>query len=211
MKTYLFQGDSITDAGRVRDHDNDLWAMGFGYPNLVSAYLSYNYPGEYKFYNKGISGDRSVDIYARIKRDIINLKPDYMSILMGINDIWHDFGDSPNGVDTDKFEKIYSMLIEEIKEALPNIKIIILEPFVLKGFGTEKDWDGFSAEITGKAAAAKRVAEKYGLKFISLKKEFEEISKGRDASIYLMDGVHPNSAGHALIAEKLIKVFEEIK
>ena len=121
MKTILFQGDSITDAGRSRDNDLE---RGIGYPTLVSAELGLKYPGEYKFINKGISGNRIVDLYARIKCDFINLKPDYLTILIGINDVWHEVG-SRNGVDNKKFFKVYCDLIEEIKTMLPDIKISV--------------------------------------------------------------------------------------
>ena len=115
MKTILFQGDSITDADR-NYHDDSK--RGLGYPQLVTASLGYDNPGEYSFINRGISGNRIVDVYARIKKDIINLKPDIMSILIGVNDVWHEYNPKHNGVATAKFEKIYSMLIEEIKEEL---------------------------------------------------------------------------------------------
>ena len=95
----------------------------------TDAELGLDNPGEYEFINRGISGNRIVDVYARIKADIINLEPDVMSILIGINDVWHEVGHK-NGVSAEKFFKIYSMLIEEIQEALPEIKIMILEPFV---------------------------------------------------------------------------------
>ena len=111
MKTILFQGDSITDCGRNREQ---LEGTGTGYPLLVKAQLGFENPGEYTFINKGISGNRIVDLYARIKADIINLKPDYISFLIGVNDVWHEFG-GRNGVAAEKFEKIYTMLIEEIK------------------------------------------------------------------------------------------------
>ena len=126
-KVILFQGDSITDAGRSRD--NDL-LTGTGYVRLTEAELGCTYPLLYTCYNRGISGNRIVDVYARIKADIINLAPDYMSILIGINDVWHEYT-RQNGVSAEKFERIYDMLIHEIKEALPDIKIMILEPFVL--------------------------------------------------------------------------------
>ena len=103
-KTILFQGDSITDCGRSRENDSD---MGMGYPTMVKGELGLEYPGQYTFLNRGISGDRIVDIYARIKADIINLKPDYMSILIGVNDVWHELGGCCNGVSAEKYEKIY--------------------------------------------------------------------------------------------------------
>ena len=78
--------------------------------------MGYDKPAEYEYINRGISGNRIVDLYARMKEDIINLKPDYISFLIGVNDVWHEFG-KHRGVDADKYEKIYTMLIEEIKEA----------------------------------------------------------------------------------------------
>ena len=139
MKKILFQGDSITDTGRSREVENHL---GNGYPRLVSASLGFENPGEYEFLNRGISGNRIVDIYARIKKDLINLKPDVMSLLIGINDVWHEVGEQ-NGVDADKFFNVYSLIIEEVKAALPDIKIMILEPFVLKGCSTVDNWEYF--------------------------------------------------------------------
>lgn len=100
MKTVLFQGDSITDMYRTSTQDEIL---GIGYPVLVAAQLGYEYPEKYKFINRGINGSRVVDVYARIKSDIINLKPDILSILIGVNDVWHELGGERNGVDAEKY------------------------------------------------------------------------------------------------------------
>ena len=110
MKTILFQGDSITDVDRTRDSDMYL---GRGYAMLVEASLGADRPGQFRFLNRGISGNRVVDLYARIKKDMINLKPDYMSILIGINDVWHEYT-RQNGVDAEKYEMVYGLLIEEL-------------------------------------------------------------------------------------------------
>lgn len=208
MKTILFQGDSITDAGRSREVDQNL---GVGYPNLVSAQLAFENPGKYNFYNRGISGNRIVDIYARIKRDIINLKPDIMSILVGINDVWHevDFG-GKNGVDADKFYKIYDMLIEEIKAELPDIKIIIMSPYVLKTERTEPDWDYFETEVVKRAEAAKRIAQKYNLPFVDLQAEFDKAIEKADALYWTYEGIHPTYAGHEIIKRQWLKAFETL-
>ena len=103
----LFQGDSITDCGRNRQQ---LSSLGSGSAMMVKGQLGLEYPAEHEYINKGVSGNRSVDLYARIKADILNLKPDFMSILLGVNDVWHEY-DGNNGVDADKYYKIYSMLI----------------------------------------------------------------------------------------------------
>lgn len=206
MKKFLFQGDSITDAGRSREDDSN---RGLGYPTLMAGDYLKNFPGKYEFVNRGISGNRIVDVYARIKKDIINLKPDYLSILIGVNDVWHEVGEQ-NGVAAPKFETVYSMLIEEIKEALPDVKIILLETFVLKGAATEAHWDYFKSEVALRAAATKRVAEKYDLTFVPLQAKFDEATKGINTSYWLADGVHPTVAGHQLIKDALCEAFEKI-
>ena len=161
-------------------------------------------------YNRGISGNRIVDVYARIKRDIINLKPDIMSILIGVNDVWHEIN-YQNGIDTPKFEMLYSMLIEEVKTALPECKIIIFEPFVLKGTATEENWEGFLSGVKDKAAACHRIAEKYGLEFIPLQDKFDALCQQAPESYWLWDGVHPTPFGHELIAREWLNTYEKIK
>ena len=203
----LFQGDSITDADRSR---NDSSLLGRGYPLLVEASLGLEAPGEHEFLNRGISGNRIVDVYARIKCDIINLKPDVMSILIGVNDVWHELGESPNGVSADKFFKIYSMLIEEVKEALPDIKIMILEPFVLEACSTTEHWEVFSTEVAKRASMARKIAEKYSLPFIPLQQGFDELARKAPNSYWLGDGVHPTAKGHEFIKNQWLKAFKEL-
>lgn len=206
MKTILFQGDSITDAGRSREDNANL---GLGYPTLVKGELGFECPGQYVMLNRGISGNRVVDLYARIKADIINLKPDVMSILIGVNDVWHELG-GHNGVDAEKYFKIYSMLIEEIKEALPEVKIMILEPFVLKAAATEENWEVFRTEVPKRAEKAKAIAEKYDLPFIPLQDKFDEAAKLAPNDYWLRDGVHPTTEGHELIKREWIKAFKNL-
>lgn len=206
MKKILFQGDSITDAGRWGTDDAYI---GLGYATLVKAELTFNHPGEYLMQNRGISGNRIVDLYARMKTDILNLKPDVMSILIGVNDVWHEF-EEKNGVDADKYFKVYSLLIEEIKEALPDIKIMILEPFTLQGSGNEKYWDEFRDEVAKRAEKAKAIAEKYNLTFIPLQDKFNELAQATANDCWLVDGVHPQAAGHELIKREWIKAFNNL-
>lgn len=199
MIKFLFQGDSITDADRMREDEANF---GYGYPNLFAADVLKNRPHEFEFINKGISGNRIVDVYARMKKDIINLKPDYMSLLIGVNDVWHELAEG-NGVCAEKFEKIYSMLVEELLAELPELKIIILEPFVLNGPATAEEWSVFRSEVEKRAAVAKRVAEKFNLKFVPLQGKFDEVASDGDTQYWLRDGVHPTAAGHCIIKEAL--------
>ena len=200
----LFQGDSITDAGRSRDRDENI---GNGYAFLVKATLGLDFPNQYEFFNRGISGDRIVDIYARMKQDIINLKPDVMSILAGVNDVWKDLLESPDGVDAAKYFKIYDMLIAEVLEALPNLKIMVLEPFVLKACSTEKQWDLFQTEVHKRAQMAKKIAEKYQLPYIKLQDGFDRLAKQKEPSYWVADGVHPTPMGHEYIKREWLKGF----
>lgn len=212
-KIILFQGDSITDAGRSRDNESNA---GVGYPTLVKAQLGFENPGKYVFYNRGVSGNRVLDLYARIIRDVLNLKPDVMSVLIGVNDIWHGI-DWANGTGLARYEKVYSIFIEEVKAELPDIKIIILEPFVLKGAATENRedqpdrWDTFRTGVYSAAAAARRVAQKYGLPFVELQKKFDEACKIESPEYWLMDGVHPTAMGHELIKREWISAYRSIE
>lgn len=208
MKIFLFQGDSITDANRD-DENQDNFGLGCGYAFLLASDIEKNRKGEIKFLNRGKSGDRITDVYARIKEDIINLKPDYMSILIGVNDVSHELTQGC-GVTPQKFKKIYTMLIEEIKEALPKIEIIILEPFVLKGSATTLLWKQFNCEVKKLAEVSKQVAKEFKLKFVPLQKEFDKVASDGDTRYWSVDGIHPTSAGHQIIKENLQKAIEEI-
>ena len=213
-KLILFQGDSITDCGRNRE---DITSTGVGYVHMVKGQLGCEFPSEYEFVNKGISGNRIIDVYARIKADIINLKPDYMSLLIGVNDVWHELAGRCNGVSVEKFEKIYNMLIAEILEELPNLKIMIMEPFVLEGGATvaseaePERWEYFRTEVPKRAGVAKCIAEKYNLPFVALQEIFDDACKLAPASYWLCDGVHPTPMGHWLIKNEWIKTFRKVE
>ena len=210
----LFCGDSITDAGRARV-DGASTGLGFGllgmgYAFLVSAHLGYAEPGKYEFINRGISGDRIVDIYARMKKDIISLKPDVMSIFVGVNDAWHDFAEIQNGVSPEKFYKVYDMLIEEVKQELPDIKIMIIAPASLRTYEDPEKNKAFNEEVKKRAEMAKKIADKYNLPFVELQKGFDELSKKEKDSYWLLDGVHPSPMGHEFIKNKWLEAFYEM-
>ncbi|MBQ4351556.1 MAG: SGNH/GDSL hydrolase family protein [Clostridia bacterium] len=204
----LFLGDSITDVGR-NTNNGSLISIGQGYPLLVDACLSVKYPGEYTFENLGISGNRIVDVYARIKADCWNRKPDLVSILIGVNDVWHEFG-GHNGVEANRFYNVYKMLVTDTKRALPESrKMILMEPFVLKASATEGAWEAFRSETEKRAEAVRRIAGETGQIFLPLQAMFDEAAQKMPASYWLGDGVHPTPAGHGLIADAWVKCFEE--
>lgn len=204
MKTIVFQGDSITDVGRNRE---DFYNLGQGYPNLVAGRLGLRYPGQYTFLNRGVSGDRVVDIYARIKRDILNLKPDFLSILVGVNDVWHEL-DAQNGVSTPKYQRVYRMLLEEIRDALPGTKLLLMEPFVLQGSATHQALDWFRQEVSARAQAVRELATEFDLPFLPLQDSLDTLCASAPESWWLVDGVHPTVYFHQFIADQWIKAFE---
>lgn len=209
----LFQGDSITDVSRDKKNErvaefNLSPLLGSGYPQLISAKLGFENPNEYEFINRGISGNRIVDLLGRVRADVIKLKPDVLSVLVGVNDVWHEYL-TGNGVSTELYEVVYNLFIHEIKKELPNVRIMILEPFVLKGVATEEIFDEFKASVLEKAAAAKKVAEANGLEFIPLQNKFDEAEKLAPEKYWLGDGVHPTPFGHELIAREWLKAFKK--
>ena len=213
----LFIGDSITDGNwgsgdGKPSSERTLWDMnhiyGHGFMYLCASHYLGEYPQyEYEFFNRGISGNRVVDLYARWKVDALNLKPDYLSILIGVNDVWHEI-EAQNGVEAKKYEKIYTMLLEETLEALPDIKIILMEPFVLHGTGTDKAWDVFSQEVAKRQEAVHRIADTFKLPLVRLQDKLNEAERIATASYWLGDGVHPTPAGHALLTDQWIRVFK---
>lgn len=207
MKKILFMGDSITDSARSRENAH---LSGSGYATLVWAELGYTRPGEFEFINRGIGGNCIVDLVARVKRDMINIAPDYMSILIGINDVWRELVDS-NGVDERWFEIYYNHLIEQLTEALPNLKIMLLGPFVVHGDASDIYYDELRRGALQMEAAARRVAEKRGLIFIPLFDKFEAATKLAPDSFWSSDGIHPTPAGHEIIKRAWLEGFSKLE
>lgn len=206
MKTIVFQGDSITDGERNRSCDN---YMGSGYATMTAGKIAVDYPGEYRFYNRGISGNRSVDMYARIKKDVLNLNPDILTVMIGVNDVWHEFS-SENGVGAAKYEMILELFLREVLTECPDVKIFLLEPFVLPGTATEEHLKSFREEVLLRAAACKRVAKKLDLPFIPLQEKLEQLAAKATNAYVLHDGVHPTCAGHELISRELYNALKNI-
>ena len=206
----LFYGDSITDAERNKSTDDLNSSYGFGYVMQIAGNLYRKSPVEYNIINRGISGNRIVDLYARVKKDLWNHKPDLVSILIGINDIWHDLSEEPNGVDVVRFEKIYRMLIDDTLAVLPNLKFILCEPFVLSGTATDPKMEHFKT-VADYADAVKRIAKDYNLYYLPLQSVLDEAAERYGAQNLLIDGVHPAVQGATIIADEWQKLFDKIE
>ena len=154
----------------------------------------------------GISGNRIVDLYARWKVDGINLKPDVISILIGVNDTWHEFG-GKNGVEVPRFEQFYRMLLEWTVQACPGIKLVLCEPFVFAHGAVGPDW---VPEINQRRAITRKMADEFSAIFIPYQDIFNAALKRSPGEYWLADGVHPTSAGHQLMADAWLKATSGI-
>ena len=194
----VFQGDSITDAGRDKGkpEPNDVKALGKGYAAMVAGGLLGQYPElELKVYNRGISGNKIPDLADRWQTDTIDLKPDVLSILVGVNDLWHQFAFGSKYQATIKdYEDGYRKLIERTQRDVPGVQIVICEAF------TTRTSDHFKP-LEKYAAVCKQLAAEYNCPFVPFDSLFESAKQAAPAKFWLGDGIHPSIPGHALMAD----------
>ncbi len=198
--TILFQGDSITDAGRDRDEPafNAPSALGSGYALLAGAALLEKYAKlDLKIYNRGISGNKVYQLAERWDKDCLELKPDILSILIGVNDIWHKLNGDYDGT-VDIYRNDYIALLERTRRALPDVKLVICEPFAVPGVKAVDD--KWYPEFYSYQKAAKEIADKFGAVFIPMQKIYDQAQKVAPGSYWTPDGVHPSLAGAHLMA-----------
>lgn len=195
----LFYGDSITDAGRNRD---DLKSYGGGYVNLIAAGLLSRFPGwNLKVTNKGISGNRVFDLENRLEDDVLALKPNIVSIMIGINDTWRRY-DSNVISEIAEFQASYERIILRLSEEL-QARIVICEPFLLPVPEDRKKW---REDLDPRITAIRELAWKFNLPYLPLDGIFAAAATEAQAAYWLPDGVHPSLAGHGLIADKWLNL-----
>ena len=204
----LFYGDSITDALRDRNAEQPNVHLGHTYVTCAAADLLMRDPVGYEIYNRGISGNRIVDLYARVKSDCWNLAPDIISILIGVNDVWHEIA-RKNGVELDRFENIYRTLLKDTKAALPGVKLILCEPFVLRGSATDENYDKF-LQVKEYAKVVKKLSVEFGTEFVALQDKYDELGAKYGNEKLLGDGVHPTLYGGAVLAKEWLKAFDRL-
>ena len=195
----LFQGDSITDAGRKKEmlDPNNGKALGTGYAAMVSGelLLAHN-TMDLKCYNRGISGNKIPDLTERWDQDVVALRPDILSIMIGVNDLWHTFAfGSKYKATIDDYETGYRALIERSQKEIPGVRIVICEPF------TTRTSDDFKP-LAQFRAVSKKLADEMKLTFVPFQSMFDEAVKAAPAEFWLWDGIHPSTAGHAIMARK---------
>jgi len=196
--TILFQGDSVTDAGRSRTDDNEL---GAGYPMYAASWLAAARPGEtYRFLNRGISGNRVKDLKDRWTEDCIDLKPDVVSILIGINDTWRKY-DSNDPTSAEKYEEDFRTILARVHDELHST-LVLIEPFVLPVDPAQNNW---REDLDPKIHVVRKLAREFGAILIPMDGIFASVSAEREPAFWATDGVHPTNAGHCLIAQAWLR------
>jgi lysophospholipase L1-like esterase len=207
----LLQGDSITDAGRDKNRENntnDVRALGTGYALFItSQLLAERADAGLKVYNRGISGNKVFQLAERWDKDCIALKPNVVSILIGVNDLWHKLDGKYNGT-VEIYEKDYRALIARTQQALPGVRLVICEPFVLRCGAVNDKW---FPEFDGYRAAAKRVATDFRAVFVPFQAVFDKAVKSAGPAYWAGDGVHPTMAGASLMARTWLDTVSQAK
>lgn len=203
----LFQGDSITDAGRNRDNKdpNNTRGLGGGYAFLATADLLKEHADKtLQIYNRGISGNKVYQLAERWDADCIELKPSVLSILIGVNDFWHMLQGKYDGT-VDTYRTDFKALLERTQQKLPDVKLIIGEPFAVPDVkAVDATWFPRFAEYQN---AARELARQFNATFIPYQSIFERAAKEAPPVYWTHDGVHPSLAGSQLMAEAILTNF----
>ena len=200
----LFQGDSITDAGRDRRNYFDL---GKGYPKYAAELIRADFPEvELEFINQGISGNRSGQLFDRSSADLIDLQPDVVSILIGINDVWHRYSSTPVPTTDEQFELNYRCLLQEIRKRT-NAKIMILCPYLLDA---EKN-QHFRPDLNRIIPIVEKLADEFADVYVPTDALFAKALETQPEPLYYSaDAVHPNGNGAAFIGAEYAKAIKPL-
>jgi lysophospholipase L1-like esterase len=205
----LFQGDSITDAGRDRSRavPNEAGAMGNGYAYLATSRLLADHPDlGLQVWNRGISGNRVPDLLQRWDADCVQLRPSVLSIMIGINDLWHKMEGRYAGT-VQQYETGLRELLQQTRSALPRTRILIGEPFVLRCGAVDQGW---FPEFEQRRAVAAQLAREFETDFVPCQGVFDQaLALGTPAEYWAPDGVHPTPQGHQLLADAWVRVLRQ--
>lgn len=204
MDRIIFAGDSVTDMGSENPVGEGLFDnVGRSYVRVIENMLAVYYPEtKVRITNSGISGNTSRDLLARFDRDVVELNPDWVSICIGINDVWRQF-DCPAMPDShvlpDEYEKNVEEMILRVKN---NVKgIFILTPYIMEPLRE----DMMRKRMDEYVLICKKLAEKYGCIFVDFQKMYEDYCKIRHSSYIAWDRIHPNQVGATLMAKEFLK------
>lgn len=200
----LFQGDSITDAGRDKRNYHDL---GPGYPKYAAQGITEAFPDkDFEFINFGISGNRTSQLFDRLYTDGLAFKPDVISILIGINDIWHRYGGGKVATTDEQFALNYRCILERIRKET-DAKIVMLAPFLLDA----EPFEGMREDLNRILPTVRALADEYADVYIPLDVLFAEALKVQPEPLYYSgDGVHPNENGRMFIGKHYAEAVKPI-
>lgn len=203
----LFQGDSITDAGRNREKElpNNARSFGAGYANIIASWLLEEMAGEnLTIYNRGISGNKVYQLAERWDKDCLELKPNVLSILIGVNDYWHKRNGNYDGT-PEIYENDFRKLLTRTKELLPDLKLVICQPFILTNTSAvDETWVKPFSEYQRNAA---KIASEFDAVWVPFQEAFDKAIDLAPATYWAGDGVHPSMAGAQLMAEAWLKAI----
>jgi lysophospholipase L1-like esterase len=204
--TFLFQGDSITDGGRGRNQGDLNHHIGHGYVFAIVSRLGADFPGAgFKFYNRGLSGNKVSDLERRWKRDALNLNPNVLSILIGVNDLLANQNKSRDAYDAATFEKKYRAILDKSRAANPNLLLVLAPPFIYKLGFAAPHWAFWEKEIKPRADIVRKIAKDYDAVLVDYPALFERAAKIAPINHWTWDGCHPTVYAHELMAREWIK------
>ena len=205
----LFQGDSITDGNRGRNEDPNH-IMGHGYAYSIASRIGADFPEKnHRFYNRGISGNKITDLADRWQKDTLDLKPDVLSILVGVNDSASVVTGWQPIVPVEKYKETYNSLLEQTRSQYPEILFVLCEPFILKVGKVAEKWELYQADISKRREVVKKLAEKFDAVFVPSQEVFNQACKKAPAEYWVWDGIHPTVPGHELITREWMKQVEK--
>jgi lysophospholipase L1-like esterase len=197
----LFQGDSITDGNRGRNEDPNH-ILGHGYVFIIAAQYGAAFPDlKLAFVNRGISGNKVTDLERRWPQDTIELKPDILSILIGVND---------NGnVPLEQYEQVYDRILTAVEAANPKIRLVLCEPFCLPVGKVKENWATFSKGIRAEQEIVTRLAQKHHAALVKFQQALDTACKRAPADHWIWDGIHPTYSGHQIMADEWSRTVRE--
>jgi lysophospholipase L1-like esterase len=202
---FLFQGDSITDGNRGRTADPNH-VMGHGYAFAVASRVGADFPASgFTFYNRGVSGNTISDLQKRWQTDTLEIKPDVLSILIGINDASATVENKPGAQSVDEFETGYRELLNEGKSAKPDTIFVLGLPFVYPVGKRKDNWEQWKDGAAQRAERVKKLAKEFDAILVDYPAVFDEATAKAPIDYWIWDGIHPTVAAHELMAREWIK------
>lgn len=203
--TFLFQGDSITDGNRGRNADPNH-AMGHGYAFAIASRVGADFPQEkFNFLNRGISGNKIPDLLKRWQTDALDLKPDVLSILIGINDTGASVRHAADAGSVAEFESGYRTLLQDCKAAKPGMLFILGLPFVCPVGQVKNDWDAWRDGVRQRTDVVRKLASECNAVLVDYQAVFDKAARLAPPGYWVWDGIHPTPAGHELMAREWIE------